>query len=83
MESFLRMSSNSSRQHAQAEAHGDSQDSSIPRTSVTSISTSQDCNKSEFIKWQVSTELGRDGYRCHYLSFLIGHEKLGFIAVCK
>ena len=60
MESFLRMSSNSSRQ--QAEARGDSQDSSI-------ASTSQDCNKSEFIKWQVSTELGRDGYRCHYLSF--------------
>jgi len=49
MESFLRMSSNSSRQ--QAEARGDSQDSSI-------ASTSQDCNKSEFIKWQVSTELG-------------------------
>jgi len=57
MESFLRMSSSSSSQ-AQAEAQGDSQDGSIPKTTVTSNNTSQDCNKSAFIKWQVSTELG-------------------------
>ena len=60
MESFLRMSSSSSSQ-AQAEAQGDSQDGSIPKTTITSNNTSQDCNKSAFIKWQVSTELGRDG----------------------
>ena len=64
MESFLRMSSSSSSQaqaEAQGDSQGDSQDGSIPKTTVTSNNTSQDCNKSAFIKWQVSTELGRDG----------------------
>ena len=59
MESLSRMSS-SSRRQAEADSHGDSQESSILRTSASSENTSQDRNKSEFLKWQVSTELGRD-----------------------